>query len=106
MDRKDLMHARHALPDLQARWKDRRHELETRLEVALNHLDTDEGKSHAATSREVPAIYREITRIDRSISFLDRALVHLDDIERGTHHAQELDLSPASSSYQTPRSAK
>jgi hypothetical protein len=99
MDRKDLMRARHEVPDLQARWKSRRHELETQLEIALNRLDQNEGKSHSSTSREAPAIYRQIARMDRSISFLDRALVHLDDIERGTHHAESLQLRPASSAF-------
>lgn len=97
MDRKDLMRARQMVPELQSVWKDRRYALENQLEIALNKLSDEHGKSHTASTREAPAIYREITRIDRSISFIDRAIVHLDDIERGTHHAQELALAPASS---------
>lgn len=97
MERKDLMRARHVMPELQNVWKDRRHHLENHLEIALNKLDDHHGKSEAAAMREAPALYREITRIDRSISFIDRAIVHLDDIERGTHYAQELPLAPASS---------
>lgn len=105
MDRKDLMRARQAVPDLQTRWHHRRQELENQLEIALDHLSGDHGKSHAANSREAPALYRKIARIDRSISFLDRALVHLDDIDKGTHHAQDLQLRPASS-YQGGKQAR
>ena len=105
MDRKDLMRAKHAVPDLQERWTHRRHELETQLEIALNQLNSSEGKSQTASSREAPALYRQIARMDRSISFIDRALVHLDDIERGTHHADHLKLRPASS-YQARKAAQ
>lgn len=105
MDRKDLMRARHAVPDLQTRWSHRRQELENQLEIALDNLAAHNGKSHAHSAREAPALYRKIARIDRSISLIDRALVHLDDIEKGTHHAQDLELAPASP-YQSRKEAR
>lgn len=98
MKRKDLLRARRELPDLNERWHKRRAEMEARLEDSWRMLR----RNGRTPDPEASALYRRIARTDRVISFLDRALMHLDDIERDTHHAEGILMAPASS----PRAAR
>jgi hypothetical protein len=94
MDREHLMKANRIVPDLNQKWQQRRQQMQMRLENAWSKL---EGQGGVSGRRNAPVLYKEIVRTDRVISFLDRALVHLDDIERGTHHMEGLPIQPASS---------
>lgn len=96
--REDLKHGMEKVEDLQARWQKRRMELEQRLDESWERLKAMQMEDDNRSEKDPSMVYDEIARLDRSISFLDRALMHLDDIERGEHMAEDVPLRPGSTS--------
>jgi hypothetical protein len=94
--REDLIHGMKRVEDLQERWQKRRVDLERRLDESWERLKAMQTEDDNQRPKDAQTVYNEITRLDRSISFLDRALMHLDDIERGEHVAEDVPLWPGS----------
>jgi hypothetical protein len=92
MDRNDIIRAKEIVPELGDIWENKILTLEKERERAWNDLRRSVTFQGPEVDPVADDVYRRIQRMDRSIAFLDRALLHLTDVERGTHYADDLPL--------------